>query len=213
MPKCPGVPSWRNPTPPRRFARGAPLTIPTPHPMLATALPTEGYASPATGRPVLVQPEGGRHLHAFGDHLHVLLSTASTNGALAVALLTTPAGSGPPPHVHHREAEVFVVLDGEVEFWQHDGDGGTWTRVAPGGAAFLPRGVPHTYRNAGTGPSRQLVITAPGGFDEFFAGCAAVFAASEAVGPGAPPDLGEIVRVSTAHGIEYLVPLGAPPAA
>ena len=117
----------------------------------------------------------------------------------------TPPGHGPPPHVHHREAEIFVVLDGEMEFFAEE----CWTRVAPGGAVFLPRGAPHTFRNVGPTASRTLTIVLPGGFDQFFAGCADVFAAA---GPGAPPEMREIRRVADAHGIEFLVPLGAPPA-
>ena len=170
--------------------------------MPAAIAPLQAPTAAATVvRPVLVQPDGGRHVHAFGTPVQFLLSGDETGGALALGVATTPAGHGPPPHVHHREAEVLVVLEGELEFWV----GGEWTRVAAGGAAFLPAGVPHTYRNAGDAPSRHLVLATPAGFERFFSACADVFAAAD---PGAPPDMDAIVRVSADHGIEYLVPLG-----
>lgn len=172
--------------------------------MSASTAPLQAPAPAA--RPVIVQPDGGRHVHAFGDHIQFLLSGDDTGGALALGLASTPAGHGPPPHVHHREAELFVVLEGELEFWAEGGaGGGTWTRVAPGGVVFLPADLPHTYRNVGSTPSRHLVLTTPAGFERFFSACGELFAAA---GPGAPPDMDAIVRVSADHGIEYLVPLG-----
>lgn len=179
--------------------------------MLAATLPTEVYfpAAPAAAAKI-VQPHQVRRLEAFGDRLDLLLSGADTGGALAVFVQSTPAGSGPPPHRHHGEAEIFVVLEGELEYFVGVPGEGTWTRVAPGGAVFLPRGVPHTFRNVGGTPSRTLVVVLPGGFEQFFAGCADLFAAA---GPDAPPDVAEVLRVADAHGIEFLVPLGPPPAA
>ncbi|GJG86092.1 hypothetical protein tb265_12730 [Gemmatimonadetes bacterium T265] len=158
----------------------------------------------------LVQAQEARRVEAFGDRLDVLLSSAQTGGALAVAFGTVPPHHGPPPHVHHREAEVMVVLEGALEFSAGAEVGRTWTRVAAGGAAFLPRGVAHTFRNPEDTATRTLIVALPGGFEEFFAGCAEVFAAAE---QGASPDMAAILRVADAHGIEFLVPLGAPPAA
>ena len=41
-------------------------------------------------------------------------------------------------------------------------------RVGPGGMVFAPRGVPHAQRRVRPGEGRQLVLTAPGGFERFF---------------------------------------------
>jgi hypothetical protein len=77
----------------------------------------------------------------------------------------SPAGSGPPRHVHDREDETFVVLTGECEFWLE----GTSFIRGPGESAFIPRGREHTFRVAGSEPSRHLLILTPGGFESFFA--------------------------------------------
>ncbi len=77
----------------------------------------------------------------------------------------SPAGSGPPRHVHDREDETFILLTGECEFWM---EGETFIKRA-GETAFVPRGQEHTFRVTGSQPSRQIIILTPGGFEDFFA--------------------------------------------
>jgi Cupin domain len=67
-------------------------------------------------------------------------------------------------HVHRREDEVFHIVEGRFRVWCGDR---TWD-VGPGGVAFLPRGVPRTFRNAGPGVGRLLTTVVPGGFEGFF---------------------------------------------
>lgn len=148
--------------------------------------------SPASA--AIVQPGKGRELRAFGDVLAVMLGGAETNHTLAVMFDTTPPGGGPPSHVHSREDELFLVVDGRVSFLV----GGAWTEVAPGGAVYLPRGTAHCYRNTGTTVSRQWIITTPSGFEHFFARCA-----DESARAGGP-DMERIVGFARDQGIEFL---------
>jgi mannose-6-phosphate isomerase-like protein (cupin superfamily) len=148
---------------------------------------------------VIVQPGEGKELRAFGHVLSVFLAGEQTGGALAVMFGETPPGGGAPLHVHSREDEWFLVVEGRISFFAD----GRWTEVEPGGAVYLPRGCPHTYRNSGTIPSKHWVHTAPAGFEKFFARCADEFAK-----PG-EPDMSRIVEVFHEHGIELL---GEPPA-
>ncbi len=53
-----------------------------------------------------------------------------------------PQGFSPPRHVHTREDEVFLVLDGDVCF---DVDGER-RAAGPGTTVYMPRGVPHSFR-------------------------------------------------------------------
>ena len=155
-------------------------------------------------RTVVVPPQEGRVIQAFGDGLQVKLDAAQTGGTMTVVLNTVPPHHGPPPHVHHAEDETFLVVEGTFEFMHPDG---TWSAaVGPGGAAYTPRGVRHCFRNAGDAPARAWIITTPSGFETFFARCAEVFAAAGAA--GGPPDMARIIAISTEHGIEYVPPLG-----
>jgi len=41
--------------------------------------------------------------------------------------------------------------------------------ATPGSYVFKPRGVPHTFRNAGPGPARLIEILWPSGVERFYA--------------------------------------------
>jgi mannose-6-phosphate isomerase-like protein (cupin superfamily) len=93
----------------------------------------------------------------------VLKATGNeTGGRYAIAeIVSTPEGFV-PLHVHHREDEAFVVLDGEVAFTIADRTFVT----GPGGFAFGPRDVPHRYE-VRTPSARMLMIFSPAGFEGF----------------------------------------------
>lgn len=89
-----------------------------------------------------------------------------TGGALTTFEATSAPGEGPPLHVHPRHEETLYVLEGFIRFRigddLHDGPVGTFVLV--------PRGVPHTWQNAGDGPARMLVSFVPAapGMEAFF---------------------------------------------
>jgi quercetin dioxygenase-like cupin family protein len=100
----------------------------------------------------------------YGNSLwEVLVPNDATSGKLSVFQATMPEGFSPPRHIHTREDEVFLVVDGEVCF-DIDGE----LRIAgPGAALYMPRGVPHTFRIQS--PSARLLgVMAPGAFEELF---------------------------------------------
>ena len=144
----------------------------------------------------IVPPAGGERLTAFGDTLLLKLGGPETGGTLTLSLGTVPPGGGPPPHRHLAEDELFIVVSGREEFLVD----GVWTPVEPGAVVYLPRGVTHTFRNAGDTPSQHWVLTTPGGFDRFFRECAAVFDA--AVATDGAPDMRRILAIFAAHRLE-----------
>ena len=146
-------------------------------------------------QPTFVQPGGGLDLHAFGETMTIMLGGGRTGGRLSVAAALTPPGVGPPPHIHHREDELFLVLEGTISYLAND----EWEIVRPGGLVYVPRGSKHAYRNDGETPSRHWVITTPSGFEEFFADAAVVFAAD------GPPDMERVIQVCSKYGIDLLL--------
>ena len=73
-------------------------------------------------------------------------------------------GGGPPQHIHKAEEEGFYVLEGEVNIKIGDR-----TIVGTAGSfVVIPRGTVHTFWNAGSKPSKLLVIFSPPGFEQFF---------------------------------------------
>lgn len=107
----------------------------------------------------------------------------------------SPAGSGPPRHVHDREDEVFVILSGGCEFWL---EGQTFTK-GPGEAVFIPRGREHTFRAGGDGPCRHLVVLTPGGFEGFFGEMARG-------GFRIPDDMEEVTASAARHNLRFTGP-------
>jgi mannose-6-phosphate isomerase-like protein (cupin superfamily) len=136
-----------------------------------------------------------RVLHAFGEEVTILLDGECTAGKLTMWTEVTPPGGGPPPHYHLNEEELFHVLEGRVAFLVD----GKWNEIGPGGAAFMPRGVTHTFKNVGDQHSRMLITTTPLGFEKFFARCADEFAK-----PGGP-DMSRIIEIAVEHGIHFLL--------
>src|SRR5262245_57663160 len=100
---------------------------------------------------IIVQPGTGKDMHAFGDSLTVMLGREQTGNQLSVLFGVTPPGGGLPLHVHHREDEIILVVEGLLSYYVNS----EWTDVKPGGVVYLPRGVAHSFRNVGESPSRH----------------------------------------------------------
>jgi quercetin dioxygenase-like cupin family protein len=140
------------------------------------------------------EQKDARVLHAFGEEITILLDGERTGGKLTMWTEITPPGGGPPPHYHLNEDETFHILEGRVAFLMN----GKWHEVGPGGAAYMSRGVVHTFKNVGDQPSRMLITANPSGFEKFFAHCAEEFAKP------AGPDMSEITKIGKEHGIHFL---------
>jgi quercetin dioxygenase-like cupin family protein len=143
---------------------------------------------------IIRQGEGGV-LRAFGEEVTLLLDGERTAGNLTLWTEVTPPGGGPPPHYHVNEDELFYVISGRVGFLLND----NWHEVGPGGTAFMPRGLVHTFKNVGDQRSSMLVMTMPSGIDKFFARCAEEFAK-----PG-KPEMARLVEIGAEHGIHFIV--------
>lgn len=146
------------------------------------------------GEPVIVSADAGRKLAAFGEDVTIKLGGEQTGGKLALWMEVTPAGGGPPPHVHANEDELFLVQWGRVQFLVK----GEWVEPGEGAAVYVPRGNVHAFKNVGATPSRMWIMTSPSGFETFFARCAAEF------GKPGGPDMPAVMKISAEHGIRFL---------
>jgi mannose-6-phosphate isomerase-like protein (cupin superfamily) len=138
----------------------------------------------------------------FLGNLMVVKATAeTTNGAFGLVESIVPPGASPPLHVHHREDEVFWVLEGTLRIVCGDE-----TYHAPAGSyAFLPRGVPHTFRVEGDTPARMLTLLTPGGGEQFFVEGGRP-AERGTLPPASPPDLAALRQVAERFGSEFVGP-------
>lgn len=67
--------------------------------------------------------------------------------------------------MHSREDEFSYVLQGHVGARVGDQE----ATAGPGSYILKPRGILHTFWNAGPEPARILEILSPAGFERFFA--------------------------------------------
>ena len=95
--------------------------------------------------------------------IEVKLDAETSGGELTVFELTMPPGARSAAHVHTREQEVFIVLEGLLVLSTEEGE----TELAAGDTAVLPRDVRHSF-SAGEAGVRFLIATTPGGLERFF---------------------------------------------
>lgn len=136
-------------------------------------------------------------LNILGQDMRVKVSSADSDGALAVFHADVPPMSGPPLHRHSREDEWLYVIDGQITV-EVDG---RRTILGAGGSAFVPRGTAHTFQNFGPATAHMLATVTPGeNFNQFFEEVSAL-------NRGLPvPDLARTEQIMNAHGLELLGP-------
>jgi len=98
-----------------------------------------------------------------GDTYSPLVSGVHTGSRAAVVHFEVPPGGGPLRHVHHRDVEIFHLLEGEIRAEA----GGEAVTLASGDTLVLPIHVPHSFRNETSETVRMLAVTAPSGFERF----------------------------------------------
>jgi quercetin dioxygenase-like cupin family protein len=117
----------------------------------------------------------------------------ATGGAFSVVEHPIAPGVLVPPHTHSREDEYSYVLEGEVGVKIGDRE----FLATVGDMIVKPRGVSHTFWNAGPRPARLLEIIAPAGFESYFEEMAPVLNA------GGPPDQEQVGRIAEKYGTTY----------
>lgn len=149
------------------------------------------------------KPGEGRRIGIVGDVYCFLASGEETDGKYATFEAIVPPGSGPPPHIHSREEESFLVLEGEMTFQPGD------ERFTAGEGTFLnmPVGSLHGFRNESDRNARLLISLAPAGLEKMFFEVGTPLAHDADTAP--PPSQSEIERLLEAaprYGIEIKVP-------
>ncbi len=124
---------------------------------------------------------------------------AGTAGTQSLVEILAPAGWATPWHVHTTHDEYFYILEGTVTAVVGDAR----VVLSAGDFAFGPRGVPHGYRVADSGPARLLMITGDRDFAEFVREVSAP-ASGDTLPPPSEPDLERVVAAAARHGIEIL---------
>lgn len=138
-----------------------------------------------------------------GSLLTFLATSEDTQGHFALIEMVGRKGNVPPPHIHHREDEVFYLLEGELTVSVGD----RIIKAAPGTMVFLPRNVPHSF-TIDSEQARMLVLLTPAGFEGWFKDFS-VPAPAMTLPPVAEVGYSEVQRmleVAPRYGLEFVLP-------
>jgi quercetin dioxygenase-like cupin family protein len=115
-----------------------------------------------------------------------------TGGVVSIVEHPFGVGTITPPHMHSREDEYSIVLEGQIGFRSDDSE----AVLGPGGYIIKPRGQMHAMWNAGDVPGRIIEIIIPGGFESYFRELADLLAADVSE-PGA------FAELAAKYGLNY----------
>lgn len=111
--------------------------------------------------------EGVKHTHAGGAISVTALTAAQNREGVAVQIAEMPEGSGPPFHRHPSFDEVFIILEGIVEFQAND----RIITAHAGDLVFVPGEVPHApkcVKGNSEGVAKIIMLVTPARFENFF---------------------------------------------
>lgn len=113
------------------------------------------------------------------------LSGADTGGLLSIVEHPIAPGALVPPHVHTNEDEYSYILEGQIGVRIGEQE----FTAGPGTYVRKPRGIPHTFWNAGPAPARLMEMICPAGLEHYFAELAMLIPAD------GPPDFEKIAAL------------------
>jgi len=142
----------------------------------------------------VVPPGAGEQVHIPGFGAAFKLYSRDTGGVVSIVEHPFNVGTITAPHMHSREDEYSIVLEGQIGFRSDD----RVVVLGPGGYIIKPRGQMHAMWNAGHVPGRIIEIIIPGGFESYFRELADVLAAG-ASEPGAFAELAAKYGLTYGH--------------
>lgn len=142
-----------------------------------------------------VRPSDGHYVVFWGLGTTYKVLSDVLGGSLGVVEHTLePGWLGAPPHKHAREDETSYVLEGTLTVEQE----GEVATAGPGEYILKPRGIFHTFWNAGTERVRFIEMISPGGFEHYFEELAPFFPPN-----AAQPDFQGAAAVAAKYGLEF----------
>ena len=144
-------------------------------------------------------PRGDGKTYQLGRLTLTVKTTAADNGAAyTLCEAFEPPGWSAALHRHPTYDEAHIICEGHYQCQLAD----QLLELGPGDMMFVPRGIPHSVKNVGSEPGRELIISSPGGiFDAFVDEATASLSHQETskLGPGTG-----FRSIASKYGIEFL---------
>ncbi len=117
-----------------------------------------------------------------GERFTIRTPCNATHDAYVVFEVIAEPRNGVPLHIHEREEEFFIILEGTA----HMVNGDETLQATAGAAVTVGKGIPHAWCNLTDMPLRMLVIFTPGHIEGLFReasrGTARILALADAYG-------------------------------
>lgn len=115
--------------------------------------------------PKVVLADESRRIQLYDVMFRYGVGSNESDGGLSLLEVTVPPRTLIKPHMHTREDEFTLVLDGTVSARLGD----EIVEVIPAGSWLVkPRSIPHAMWNVTAEPARILEVVAPGGLERYF---------------------------------------------
>jgi quercetin dioxygenase-like cupin family protein len=152
--------------------------------------------------PTFRKPNEGRTVAVVGDVYRFLATGEETDGKYAMLEVIVPPGGGPPPHIHSREEESFLILEGEITFIVGDKQ----IVAMAGSFANMPVGSLHTFKNTSDKTARMIVSVAPAGLEQMFLAVGVPVNLGDTPPPPSKAEIEKLLTVAPQYGIEIRAP-------
>ena len=113
----------------------------------------------------VVLPAEAKQITLYDVRFRYGVDAVATGGGLAMLEVTVPPRTLVKPHMHTREDEFTLILDGTVGARLGER---TIEEIPAGSWLIKPRDIPHAMWNVTTEPARILEVVMPGGLERYF---------------------------------------------
>ncbi len=113
-----------------------------------------------------------------------------------------PPGGGPPPHIHSREEESFLILEGEVTVHVN----GERIVAKAGTFANMPVGSLHHFKNETNKPAKMIVSVAPAGLEQMFLEVGQQVLPNGAIPQLTKQEIEKLLAAAPRYGVEIRLP-------
>ncbi|MFB9252950.1 cupin domain-containing protein [Sphaerisporangium melleum] len=147
----------------------------------------------------MVPPGGGEQVTIPGFGAVLKIRGSDVGGEVAIVEHPFAVGAITAPHLHTREDEHSIVLEGRIGFRSDEQE----VVLGPGGYITKPRGQMHAMWNAGTTPGRIIEVITPGGFEDYFRELGELLAAAGPSGGRSPQQAPGFAALAARYGLTY----------
>ena len=113
----------------------------------------------------IVLPDQAHQITLYDVRFRYGVDADASDGGLSMLEVTVPPRTLVKPHMHTKEDEFTLILEGTVGARLGEK---TIEEIPAGSWLVKPRDIPHAMWNVGTEPARILEVVSPGGLERYF---------------------------------------------